>query len=107
MRTLPKVHSLYEAVQTVIGENKKDRYNPTYFTRAMASADLVSTCTNLIKSQSSYSALTDALLSHPDLLTLEDFVAVHGDDWGFSPDVVDEARRRGQVFDEFVKHKRY
>ena len=108
MRPLPNVHSLPEAIQVVIKENKKDRYNPTYFTRVMANAtDLVATCSHLINSPSSYSALTDALLSHPDLLTLEDFVAVHGVEWGFSPDIIEETQRRVTVFDELVKHKRY
>jgi len=81
MRQLPKVNSLQEAVQTVIKENKHDRYNPTYFfTKTVANTgNLVTTFSKLIRSKSSYSALSDALLTHPDLLTLEYFVAVYGE----------------------------
>ncbi|QSO52338.1 hypothetical protein JZ785_27050 [Alicyclobacillus curvatus] len=108
MPQLPHVSSLQEAVKTVIKENKRDRYNPTYFTRTIANAtDLVTTCSTLIKSQSSYSALSDALLSHPDLLTLEDFVAVYGEEWGFSPEVIAESLNRVQVFNVLVGHQRY
>lgn len=96
MRTLPRVRSLTEAVQTVIRENKRDGYNPTYFTRMVLNAtDLRSVCSNLVVSQNALSALVTAFETHPDLLTIEDFIAHFGHAWGFSPGVI-ESDRKGQ-----------
>lgn len=79
-----------EAVQTVLRENKRDGYNPTYFTRmAVNAADLKSVCSSLVASQNALSALVAAIDGHPDLLTIEDFIARFGHEWGFADEVID------------------
>jgi hypothetical protein len=107
---MPKVSSLQEALQSVIKSNTMDKYPPRRFIQIVSNtknSQLVQVCTELIFSNSAFSEMSQALLKHPNLLTLEDFVGRYGLDWGFTKQTVEEANRRSQSFDCLVKNKRY
>ncbi|MEK3701938.1 hypothetical protein NYE33_33575 [Paenibacillus sp. FSL R10-2199] len=110
MQQLPKVSSLRDAVQTVISSNKKDGYPPTRFIQmtSVNDAELTGVCSKVIMKPESLTALYMAICgNHPELLTIEDFVAVYGEAWGFHTDIIKEAQRRKNQFDEWAKCTRY
>lgn len=110
MRTLPTVNSLRAALDAVIKSNTADKYIPHRFIQIVANtenSDLVRVCTELLYSNPAYSQMTNALLTKPTLLTIEDFVAHNGLEWGFSEDAVAQAKNRSESFDHLVNSKRY
>lgn len=110
MRTLPTVTSLRSALEAVIKSNKADKYPPNRFVQIVANtedSELIRVCTELICSKSAFSQMSNALLKQPTLLTLEDFVARFGLDWGFSEEAVANAKLRSESFDCLVNTKRY
>ncbi len=110
MRTLPKVTTLREAVNEVFKSNMADNYPPNRFRNMTANTtdnDLVRVCTNLVRKDKALSDLFNAFLEHPNLLTIEDFIAVYGEQWGFEPDIIEKASGRVSMFNEIVKHQRY
>lgn len=110
MRTLPNVTSLRAALEAVINSNKADKYPPNRFVQIVANtedSELIRVCTELIASRPAFSQMTNALLKHPTLLTLEDFVARYGLEWGFSEEAVAEAKERSRSFDRLVNNVRY
>jgi hypothetical protein len=110
MRTLPKVGSLQEAIQAVIKSNTADHYPPRRFVQIVSNSksyELLQVCSELICSQNAFSEMYKAMFKHRNLLTLEDFVACYGRDWGFSEEAVEQAKTRSQSFDTLVGHKRY
>lgn len=109
MEQLPKVDSLRDAVEEVIKNNRELGYPPNRFVGivSVSNSELIYVCSNLITSKDSLSALYDAFLKHPNLLTLEDFVKYYGKQWGISEEVVEEANKRSELFDEIAKKKRY
>lgn len=110
MRTLPQVNSLREAVQTVIFSNKKDGYSPTRFIKmtAVSDSELTNVCSNLITKPGSLIAIYEAISGmYPDLLTIEDFISIKGDIWGFHSEIIDEAKQRSMLFNEWAKKTRY
>jgi hypothetical protein len=109
-QTLPQVNSLREAVQTVIKSNKKDGYSPNRLIQMVTVNDLelIRVCSSIILKPESLSALYTAISDdHPNLLTIEDFIAVHGQSWGLSLEVAKEAEIRCKLFDDWAKRKRY
>jgi hypothetical protein len=110
LQTLPEVRSLREAVQTVIESNKKDGYSPIRFAQMMSVPDsqLVSAATKAIQSKDALNALYMAISGdHPTLLTLEDFVSVYGELWGFHPDIVELAKQRSHQLNDWSGKIRY
>lgn len=109
MRLLPRVHTLRDAVETVIKSNVKDQYRPNRFITVVTVSDLElkEVCGRLICKPESLSALYEAFQKHSDLLTIEDFVSRYGETWGFNEEVIKEARLRTEQFDQWVNHKRY
>ncbi|OUS77294.1 hypothetical protein B1748_09130 [Paenibacillus sp. MY03] len=110
MQSLPEVRSLREAVQAVIKSNKQDGYPPIRFAQMMSVPDsqLVSTTTKAIQSKDALNALYMTISGdQPTLLTLEDFVSVYGELWGFHPDIVELAAKNTQRFDEWSGKIRY
>lgn len=109
LQSLPKANSLREAVNKVIQSNKSDKYNPTRFIQltAVNNDELVTACSKLIQNPNALPALFDAFQKHKSLLTIEDFVSVFGLEWGFSQEIIDEARTRSEEFDSWVKQKRF
>ena len=110
MRELPDVKSLGDAVRAVIQSNKADGYNPSRFvqiTLAGTAPDLKRLCEKLILSGQALDHLDGAFEKHRSLLTLEDFVARYGRDWGYSDEVLDMARQRVIYFDQLAGGPRY
>lgn len=48
-----------------------------------------------------------AIEEYKNLLTIEDFISVHGFEWGFSEKVVQAASERVELFDKVANTKRY
>jgi hypothetical protein len=109
MKKLPIVHSLREAINEVIKNNKEEGYPPNRFIQAVSvkDEDLLRVCSKMVTSPDSLSALYDAISKHPNLLTIEDFIVVYGEKWGFSSEIIEECKKRGQLFDEIARKKRF
>lgn len=109
MEQLPKVNSLRDAVEEVIKNNRKQGYPPNRFISLVSvnNGELAEVCSRLITSKDSLSALYNAFLKHPNLLTLEGFVSYYGKQWGFKEEIVEEAKERSELFDQIANKKRY
>jgi len=110
MRMMPHVTTLQEAVQEVIRSNQADGYPPTRFiqmTEHGHADNLVSICQRIILKGETLEAIERALASHPNLLTIEDFVARYGGAWGMSEDVIRSAVERVRYFDQLAGRQRF
>ncbi|WP_337032729.1 hypothetical protein [Paenibacillus illinoisensis] len=111
MRELPKVNGLYDAVQTVIKSNIRDGYPPNYFRREVSnmstSQELIDFCTALIKKKDTLQEMFFAIEKYKNLLTIEDFITVHGTEWGFTEEIVRTAAERVILFDSAANRTRY
>lgn len=82
-KLLPVVHTLEHAVQAVIDQNKSIGYPPNRFSSKLNSApNKILACLDLMKTPQAQTAIYDAIkrMSHRDLLTIDDFIAVYGKD---------------------------
>ena len=105
MRQLPSVETLQQAVREVIESNKRDGYVPTRFIQVTEdgnAAGLLSVCEGLITKGETLEWLDSALRRHPNLLTLEDFVARLGEAWGMSDATIQAAKARVTYFDRLA-----
>lgn len=110
MRTLPSVTTLQQAVMEVIKSNTHDGYPPRRFVQATEDGyaeGLLQICERLIGKGETLEYIEQALLKYPTLLTLEDLVAVHGAEWGFSSSTIRSAQERASYFDRLVGQPRY
>ena len=110
MRILPNVQTLKEAVKQVIQSNSSDGYVPTRFIQATGGGDsptLPYVCDRLIVKGETLEYLERALIEHPQLLTLEDFVVRDGANWGFSLSTIEIAEARVKYFDQISGGRRY
>jgi hypothetical protein len=105
---LPKVNNLREAVEEVIKNNQREGYPPNRFRNMtrVHNNELPSVCRSLVISRDALSYLFDALRSYPNLLSIEDFISHYGEQWGLK-DVVEEATKRVQLYDEIAKKQRF
>ncbi|MGY4111756.1 MAG: hypothetical protein C6W54_17995 [Bacillaceae bacterium] len=69
--------------------------------------ELLRVCSKMVTSPDSLSAFYDAISKHPNLITIEDFIVVYGEKWGFSSEIIEECKRRVQLFDEIARKKRF
>ncbi len=110
MRPLPQVRTLQHAVEEVIESNRAEGYVPTLLIRMTQygnAPDLQQVCERLILRGETLEAVTRALKAHPYMLTIEDFDARHGKEWGFSDDVVKVAEARVMHFDHEAGRQMY
>jgi hypothetical protein len=109
MEVLPKVKSLRGATQEIIKNNRELGYPPNRFIQMVSVKDqeLPSVCARLVTSQEALTALYEAFLKYPNLLTLEDFIGNYGSEWGFTEEVINESKQRSELFDQFAKRQRY
>ena len=109
MPVLPEVDSLQQAVDRVIRSNKKDGYNPTRFagmTDGGEAENLRDICEGLIL-RGDTTAMERFIEKGKAILAVEDFVVVHGERWGFAPDVIRAAQDRALYFDKLYGGRRY
>jgi hypothetical protein len=110
MRAMPVAGSLAAAINCVIDSNRKDGYTPTRFislTKNGDAPDLLGISKRLINKGELLEYLEEAVKACPKLLLLEDFVAIHGDKWGFDKPTVEMAIARSQYFDQIAGGKRF
>jgi hypothetical protein len=109
MAKLPIVNCLRAATLEVIKNNKENGYPPNRFSQMVSVKDheLPSVCARLVTSQDALSSLYSAVSQHPNLLTLEDFIAKYGEEWGFTEEVIDQAEQRSRLFDEIANRQRF
>lgn len=110
VRNLPSAKSLSEAIIVVKEQNRAIGYPPHRFVAKLVnSKNLVLSCIELLTSQSAYTAVVSAITikGHRDLLTIEDFISVHGSEWGFPTDIVRVANERVQDYDRYARCQRY
>lgn len=109
-RALPAPQNLEEAVELVIQYNKADGYNPTRFialVRGRSGSALQRICDQLITNPETLAHIDKAFTPHPQLLTIEDFVAEYGALWGFTPSTIESAQARTKYFNQLAGSTRY
>ena len=113
MRVIPNPPSLKAAVGEVVRQNQAMGYNPTRFIRSTtvdAERELVMVCDNLVRSDSAFEAIWNAVTGdYPELLTLEDLIvhSRHGKSWGLTESTITEAKFRVECLDKVTGHQRW
>jgi hypothetical protein len=69
--------------------------------------ELLAVCSRLINKGEILEWLERALVSHPTLLTLEDFVCPRGSEWGFDAATIQMACALATHFDRIAGNTRY
>ena len=113
MRMIPNPPSLKAAAGEVVRQNQAMGYNPTKFIRSTtvdAEWELVMACDNLVRSDSAFEAIWNAVTGdYPELLTLEDLIvhSRHGNSWGLAESTISEAKYRVESLDNAAGHQRW
>lgn len=109
-RPLPNVRTLNDAVRFVIDSNTKDGYVPSRFIQITQNGDapnIFEVCRRLITKGELLETLEKDFAKYPAMVTIEDFVAERGREWGFDDVTIGNAQARSEYFDQLVKQKRY
>ena len=109
-RQLPTVSTLNDAVRYVIDSNRADGYVPSRFMQITANGDLpnlLEVCKRLINKGELLETLEKDFAKYPAMVTIEDFVARRGSEWGFDSMTVQNAQARSVYFDQLVGQQRY
>ena len=109
-RKLERPADLREAVRKVISDNKATGYNPIRFIQITGNGDvpeLLPVCRQLLKSDTAFEALDEALQKHGSLLTIEDYVMRWGQQLGFDDEYVEIAKASSETFDKIAGCRRF
>ena len=108
--TIANPRSLQNAVRIVIENNTGLGYPSLGFKRATLGGshpELLAVCQELIASSRAVSAMEEAVKQYPGFLTLEDYVARWGPEWGFRPETVEIAGAAAESFDKLLGFQRW
>ena len=108
--TIANPGSLQNAVRIVIENNTGLGYPSLGFKRATLGGshpELLAVCQELIASSRAVIAMGDAVKQYPGFLTLEDYVAIWGTEWGFSTLAVEHAKASSEAFDWLLGFQRW
>lgn len=109
-KTIDDPGSLENAVRNVIENNAGLGYPTGRFvgvTQGGHHPDLLRICDGLILSSGALRSMEKAVQTYPGFLTLEDYVARWGADWGFSAQAVEHAKASSETFDRLVGYQRW
>ena len=109
-KTITNPGSLQNAVQNVIENNARLGYQTGRFvgiTQGGHHPDLLRICDGLILSSGALRSMEKAVQTYPGFLTLEDYVARWGREWGFSAQAVEHAKASAETFDRLVGYERW
>ena len=109
-RKLERPADLREAVRKVIRDNKAEGYNPIRFIQITGNGDkpeLLSVCQQLLRSDTAFEAMDNALQEYDSLLTIEDFVVYWGIELGFEDEDLEIANASSETFDKIVGFRRF
>ena len=109
-KTLANPGSLQNALRSVIENNFGLGYPSLGFRKATLNrshSEVLSVCEELIASARAGSAMEKAVTTYSGFLTLEDYVARWGTEWGFSAQAVEHAQASAEAFDKLVGYQRW
>ncbi len=109
-RPFPPVKDIREAVKEVIKSNKNDGLRPQRFSNITANGDIPDlklVCERLIENDEILEELEKGFKQCNSMLILEDFVAVHGQSWGFKESTLIKAKARVHYFNHLAGFPRY
>ena len=109
-KTLAKPASLQNAVRNMIENNTGLGYPSMGFKRATQDGhhpDLLRVCEELTLNPNAFAAMEKAVTTYSGFLTLEDYVARWGREWGFSAQAVEHAKASAETFDKLVGDRRW
>ena len=69
--------------------------------------ELLAVCQELVASSRAVSAMEEAVKQYLGFLTLEDYVAIWGTEWGFSALAVEHAKASSEAFDRLLGFQRW
>ena len=69
--------------------------------------DLLRVCEELVLNPNAFAAMEKAVKTYSGFLTLEDYVAVWGAEWGFSEQAVEHAKDSAETLDRLVEYRRW
>lgn len=108
---LPYVETLGEAVHEVIKGKNSSKYIAKFYKDIILSSthpeDLLEACKKFIEDTSILSKVYDGLAKEPFALTIEDFVAAHGTNWGFNNYTIKLAKDRVKTYNDIAGQVRY
>lgn len=110
MRPIPTPKNLEAAVRCVIESNRADGYTPSRFIQMTGDGtapNLLAICTRLINKGELTEYLENAVKACPNILLLEDLVAIYGAEWGFDAPTIEMAAARSEQFDRVAGFRRY
>lgn len=102
--------SLRGAVKMVLSNNRALGYPSQRFsqiTQEGNNPELLRLCEELVMSANALAYMEKAVTTYSGFLTLEDYVARWGTEWGFSPDAVEMAGASAETFDRLVGYQRW
>ena len=102
--------SLQRAVKMVLSNNRALGYPSQRFSQITQEGDnpeLLRLCEELVMNANALAHMEKAVTTYGGFLTLEDYVARWGIDWGFSAQAVEYARASAETFDKLVGYQRW
>ena len=102
--------SLRRAVKMVLSNNRALGYPSQRFSQITQEGDnpeLLRLCEELVMSANALAYMEKAVTNYSGFLTLEDYVARWGDEWGFSAQAVEHAQAAAETFDRLVGYQRW
>ena len=109
-KTITNPGSLQNAVWRVRENNAALGYSAIRFRQATQEGyhpDLLRVCEELTLNPNAFAAMENAVTTYSGFLTLEDYVAVWGTEWGFSAQAVEHAKASAETFDRLVGYRRW
>jgi len=94
--------TLKEACKKVIGQNKSMGCHPEIFifqTKGCGAIDLNYKVSNLVKSQTAFNAVIEAIEKYGDILTIEDLIVENEDGFGLPQDIINKAKQNAEAFE--------
>ncbi len=109
-KAIARSHSLQRAVRNVIENNAALGFPAVRFRQATQEGqhpELLRVCEELILNPSAFAAMERAVQQYPGFLTLEDYAARWGREWGLSALAVEHARASAEAFDRLLGFRRW
>ena len=109
-KIIAKPGSLQNGVRNVIDNNACLGYPSVGFRHATQEGyhpDLLRVCEELTLNPNAFAAMEKAVKTYSGFLTLEDYVAIWGAEWGFSAQAVEHAKASAETFDRLVGYQRW
>lgn len=104
---LPDVNSLRDAAIKVIQNSKENKYDANRFTSIVYGAkddrELLSNIRKLLFNPEAITRMYTEVRKKPKLIMIEDFIVIHGEQWGFDLDAINKAKDNVELYNSVRK----